>query len=73
MEQLFCAAEDCRCPIDMNALANSIYIGHSVRFCAVCFDMFLNVMKPWFMDAQGEWRREQMKRKRLRSGSNYLD
>lgn len=74
MQQLFCAAEDCKCPINMEALPNSIYIGYSIRLCAACFDMFLTVASmPWFIKAQGEWNREQVKRKRLMPGSNYLN
>lgn len=74
MEQLYCAAADCRCPIDMDALANSIYVGYSIRLCAVCFDMFLAVAsRAWFIKAQGEWNRGEVKRRGLLPGANYLN
>lgn len=73
MEQQFCAALECECPIDMEALPNTVYVGHTLRFCHVCFEMFINAMRPWFMDAQAEWNRERMKRKRLMPGSNYFN
>lgn len=72
-EQEYCGAPDCKCPLNMNEPTLAVWIGHPLRLCMVCFDLWcIAMIRPWFKHAQFEWLREQQRRQGLMPGGNYF-
>jgi hypothetical protein len=48
--------------------------GKKLRVCLLCAQMFISVTQSeFFRDEHSKWVKEMEHRKKLRSGSNYLD